>query len=224
LNIVRLISGKINLIYRIIFAIIGISILAVGVSFMRYAVLGVEPSTCLNIGIAKQIGISFGTWQLIMCFILLIVVFIFDKSKIGFGTIYIMVAAGYTTDLFLWLIMQIPLLDIYSLVIRIVAFSMGLIFYYFGAAIYIETDMGLSPYDAVGIIIAEKIKRQNWFKWIRIGTDALCVIGGIITKSDVGVGTLVSVLLGGPLIALFRKLIKKQLTKYWYLYIKEYKE
>jgi len=84
--------------------------------------------------------------------------------------------------------------------------------------------MGLSPYDAVGIIIAEKIKRQNWFKWIRIGTDALCVIGGIITKSDVGVGTLVSVLLGGPLIALFRKLIKKQLTKYWYLYIKEYKE
>jgi uncharacterized membrane protein YczE len=67
--------------------------------------------------------------------------------------------------------------------------------------------MGLSPYDAVGIIIAEKIKRQHWFKWIRIGTDALCVIGGIITKSNVGIGTLVSVLLGGPLIALFRKLL-----------------
>ena len=69
--------------------------------------------------------------------------------------------------------------------------------------------MGLSPYDAVGIIIAEKIKRQHWFKWIRIGTDALCVIGGIITRSDVGIGTLVSVLLGGPFIALFRKLLTK---------------
>jgi len=209
LNNIEQISGKRKLIYRIIFAIIGISILAIGVSFMRYAVLGVDPITCLNIGIAKKIGISFGTWQLIMCFILLIGVFIFDKSKIGFGTLYIMVAAGYTSDLFLWLITKIPLLEIYSLKIRIVAFSIGLIFYYLGAAIYIETNMGLSPYDAVGIIIAEKIKRENWFKWIRIGTDALCVIGGIITQSDVGIGTLVSVLLGGPLIALFRKLLIK---------------
>jgi len=209
LNNIEQISGKRKLVYRVIFAIIGISILAIGVSFMRYAVLGVDPITCLNIGIAKQIGISFGTWQLIMCFILLIGVFIFDKSKIGFGTLYIMVAAGYTSDLFLWLITKIPLLEIYSLEIRIVAFSIGLIFYYFGAAIYIETNMGLSPYDAVAIIITEKIKRQNWFKWIRIGTDALCVIGGIITQSDVGTGTLVSVLLGGPLIALFRKVFLK---------------
>jgi uncharacterized membrane protein YczE len=207
LDNVKPIVEKRKLIYRIIFAIVGITILATGVSFMRYAVFGVDPITCLNIGIAQQIGISFGTWQLIMCFILLIGVFIFDRSKIGFGTVYIMVAAGYTSDFFLWLITQIHFLEIFSLEIRIVAFSIGLVFYYFGAAVYIETNMGLSPYDAVGIIIAEKIKRQNWFKWIRIGTDALCVIGGIITKSNVGIGTLVSVLLGGPLIALFRKLL-----------------
>ena len=56
---------NIKLIYRIIFAIVGITILAMGVSFMRYAVFGVDPITCLNIGIAQQIGISFGTWQLI---------------------------------------------------------------------------------------------------------------------------------------------------------------
>ena len=198
---------NVKLIYRIIFAIVGITILAMGVSFMRYAVFGVDPITCLNIGIAQQMGISFGTWQLIMCFILLIGVFIFDRSKIGFGTVYIMVAAGYTSDFFLWLITGIPLLEMFSLEIRIAAFSIGLVFYYFGAAVYIETNMGLSPYDAVGIIIAERIKRQHWFKWIRIGTDALCVMGGIITKSDVGIGTLVSVLLGGPLIALFRKLL-----------------
>jgi uncharacterized membrane protein YczE len=180
-----------------------------GVSFMRYAVFGVDPVTCLNIGIAQQMGISFGTWQLIMCFILLIGVFIFDRSKIGLGTVYIMVAAGYISDFFLWLITRIPLFEVFSLEIRIIAFLIGLFFYYFGAAVYIETNMGLSPYDAVGIIIAEKIKRPNWFKWIRIGTDALCVMGGIITGSDVGIGTLISVLLGGPFIALFRKLLTK---------------
>jgi len=203
------IDKKRKLIYRIILAIIGISILAIGVSFMRYAVFGVDPVSCLNIGIAKQLGITFGTWQLIFCFILLVGVFIFDKSKIGFGTVYIMIAAGYTSDLFLWLFQNINLPEEFSVEIRITAFVLGLIFYYFGAAIYIETNMGLAPYDAVGIIISEKIKRPNWFRWIRIGTDALCVIGGIITQSDAGIGTLVCVLLGGPLIALFRKIIMK---------------
>jgi hypothetical protein len=30
----------------------------------------------------------------------------FDRSKISFGTVYIMVAAGYKSDLFLWLITE----------------------------------------------------------------------------------------------------------------------
>ncbi len=176
---------------------------------MRYAVFGVDPVSCFNIGIAKQLGISFGTWQLIFCFILLIGVFIFDRSKIGFGTVYIMIAAGFTSDLFLWLFQKIYFMEAFSIEIRMIAFLLGLIFYYLGAAVYIETNMGLAPYDAVGIIISEKINRQNWFRWIRIGTDALCVIGGLITQSDVGIGTLLAVLLGGPLIAFFRKIIMK---------------
>jgi len=198
---------KRKLIYRIIIAIIGISILAIGISFMRYAVFGVDPVSCLNIGVAKQLGISFGTWQLIFCFILLVGVFIFDKSKIGFGTVYIMIAAGYTSDLFLWIFKNINFPEEFSFIIRIIAFLLGLVFYYFGAAVYIETNMGLAPYDAVGIIFSEKINRPNWFRWIRIGTDALCVFGGIMTQSYPGIGTLICVLLGGPLIALFRKLL-----------------
>jgi uncharacterized protein len=176
---------------------------------MRYAVFGVDPVSCFNIGMAKQLGITFGTWQLIFCFILLIGVFIFDRSKIGFGTVYIMLAAGYTSDFFLWLFQNINIPEEFSIGVRIIAFILGLVFYYLGAAVYIQTNMGLAPYDAVGIIISEKIKRPNWFRWIRIGTDALCVIGGILTQNYPGIGTLICVLLGGPLIALFIKLIIK---------------
>jgi len=202
-------NNKKYVVYRIILAIIGISIFSIGISFMRYAVFGVDPLSCLNLGIAKQIGLSFGTTQLIVCFIMLIGIFICDRSKIGFGTVYIMVAVGYTSDLFLWLITHIQFLEIFSIQIRIAAFSIGLFFYFFGAAVYIESKIGLSPYDAVTIIITEKIKKPDWFKWIRIGTDALYVIGGIFTKSDVGAGTLILVLLGGPLISLFRKSLLK---------------
>ncbi|MDR2467760.1 MAG: hypothetical protein LBD22_02225, partial [Spirochaetaceae bacterium] len=111
--------------------------------------------------------------------------------------------------------------DAFSLQIRIVSFVLGMPILYFGAAVYIETNMGMAPYDAIAIIIAEKIKKQNWFRWIRIGTDALCVCGGILTQSDIGIGTLLTVLFAGPLIALFRKSIIK--LKLWEILFNNFK-
>jgi uncharacterized membrane protein YczE len=125
-----------------------------------------------------------------------------------------MVAVGYKSDFILWLILKVPLFEAFSFQIRVFAFILGLLTLYLGVAVYMESNMGLAPYDAVAIIIAEKINRQNWFRWIRIGTDALCVLGGVLTQSDVGIGTLIAVTLGGPLIALYRK---------WLLKMKVYK-
>jgi uncharacterized membrane protein YczE len=174
---------------------------------MRYAAFGVDPATCLNIGIAKQLGMSFGTWQLILYVILLVGMLIFDRSKIGFGSIYAMIAVGYKSDLLLWLLLKIPFLQAFSFQTRIPAFLLGIAAAYLGAAVYIEANMGLAPYDAIAIIIAEKIHKPDWFRWFRIGTDALSVLGGALTRSNVGIGTLIAVLLGGPLIAFYRKLL-----------------
>ena len=195
--------------YRVVFVIIGITILSIGLTFMRYAAFGIDPVTCLNAGIAKKVGISFGTCQLIILFIMLIGVFIFDRSKIGFGTLYNIITIGYVSDFLLWVLNKISLFEAFSIHIRIISFVFGLPVLYFGAAVYIAANMGISPYDALAIVIAEKIKKQNWFRWIRIGTDALCVIGGILAQSDVGIGTLLTVLCAGPLIAFFRKILIK---------------
>ena len=182
---IKIIGKNKKLFYRILYVIIGNTIICIGLTFMRYSSLGLDPITCLNTGVSKRIGMSFGTWVLIVNIIMLIGVFIFDRSKIGFGTLYNTVVIGYTSDILLWIINETPLFESFSLQIRIISLVIGLPVLYFGAAVYIEANMGTAPYDAVAIIISEKIKRQNWFKWIRIGTDALCVIGGILTQSNV---------------------------------------
>jgi len=140
---------------------------------------------------------------------MLIGVFIFNRGKIGFGTVYCMVVAGYLSDGILWFIKTIPIFEYYSIQTRIISYVFGFITVYFGVAIYIETNMGVSAYDAVGITFVERIKKPHWFRWVRIFTDALCVIGGIITKSDVGIGTLLTVLLAGPLIAFYKNKLSK---------------
>jgi len=203
--------------YRILYTIIGITIITIGLTFMRYAVLGLDPMTCLNTGISKMIGLSFGTWQLIVFFVMLIGVLIFDRRKIGFGTLYNIITIGYISDFLLHLVKTIPLFEAFSLQIRIGSFVFGMPVLYFGAAIYIEANMGMAPYDAIAIIISEKINKQHWFKWIRIGTDALCVLGGILSKSDVGIGTLLTVLFAGPFIAAFRKkMVTLRIFRYLY--------
>jgi uncharacterized membrane protein YczE len=201
--------------YRVLYAIIGITIISIGLAFMRYANLGIDPLSCLNTGVSKQLGISFGTWQLILFVIILIGVFFFDRSKIGFGTFYNMITVGYASDILLYLIKRVPLFEASSLHIRIASFVFGIPVLYFGAALYIETNTGTAPYDSLAIIIAEKLKNQAWFRWIRIATDALCVCGGILaqngrlTQSGIGIGTILTVLFAGPLIAFFRKPIRK---------------
>jgi uncharacterized membrane protein YczE len=196
-----------KLLHRGLYAALGNTIISIGLTFMRYSSFGVDPISCLNTGVAARIGMSFGTWQLLISVVMLALMFVFDKSKIGFGTLYNMVTVGYTSDFLLSIIKNILLLEPIPLQIRIVSFILGFLILYFGVAVYIETNMGIAPYDAIAIIIAEKIEKQDWFKWIRIGTDVLCVIGGVLTKSEgVGIGTLLTALFSGPLIASFRKL------------------
>jgi uncharacterized membrane protein YczE len=198
-----------QLFYRAVYVIVGITIISIGLSFMRYAGLGVDPMTCLNTGIANQIGISFGTWQLILFVIMLVGVCFFDKSKVGFGTLYNVITIGYASDFLLFLIQKIPLFEAFLMQIRILSFVFGFLVLFFGAAIYIEANMGIAPYDAIALIIAEKNKKQHWFRWIRMGTDGLCVLGGILAQGDVGIGTFITVLCAGPFIAFYRKRLLK---------------
>jgi uncharacterized membrane protein YczE len=163
----------------------------------------------MNTGIARKLGMSFGSWQLIFNAVLLAGVIISDRKRIGFGTVYNMVATGYTSDFFLQALNLAKFPDESLLAIRIASLIFGIAILYFGAALYIEANMGVSPYDALAIIVADKTHRSTWFRWYRIGTDVLCVMGGVLTQSDVGIGTLITACFAGPLMAFFRKAVVK---------------
>lgn len=86
--------------YRTVLVIIGVIIIGFGVSLLVRAGLGTDPFSCLNLGISKLTGKSFGTCQLIMNLILCLVPFIFSKKNLGIGTLINMILVGYTADFF----------------------------------------------------------------------------------------------------------------------------
>ena len=76
---------------RIVMMLTGILILGVSISFLRYGAVGTDPYTTMNIGVSSTIGLSFGTYQLLINAILFILVLIYKRSTIGIGTVVNMI-------------------------------------------------------------------------------------------------------------------------------------
>jgi len=73
----------------------------------------------------------------------------------------------------------------------------------FGSALYFTGDLGVSTYDAVALLMSEK--KIAKFQYCRIGTDLVCTVTGYLLGATVGIGTLITAVLMGPIIAYFNK-------------------
>ena len=60
---------------RISGMVLGIFFIGLCVSFLRLSQFGVDPFSAMNLGISGFIGWSFGTWQLLVNAIILVVVY-----------------------------------------------------------------------------------------------------------------------------------------------------
>jgi uncharacterized protein len=158
----------------------------------------------IHLAVFKKLGFTFGTTFVIANFLIVLIVFASDRSKIGLGTIMAIVLTGYISDLGVFLLNLILIEGIALYVLRIGMMVFGIFFVSIGSGIYFNTHVGVSPYDAIGLIITNKMGNQNLYRWIRIGTDLICVIIGFLLGNIPGVETVIMAFFTGPLFAFFR--------------------
>jgi len=178
---------------------------------MRYADFGIDPYMCfmngLYLAVYRKLGLSFGAAFAISSFLLILIVLISDRSKIGLGTVTAIFLTGYVSDLGVFLCKLILIEGTALLILRAGMIFFGILFISIGSGMYFNTNVGVSPYDAIGLIIAKKIGKQNIYRWVRIVTDLICVSIGFILGNIPGVGTIIMAFFTGPLFAFFRKKI-----------------
>lgn len=209
-----------NFIKRVIMTIVGVLGGGVCVAFFRMSVFGVDPFQAFMSGVdAITPGISFGTLYVIINIILVSVALLFDRSKIGLGTFVNIFLLGYVVDYsHQALVMLFPTVNI---LMRILLLMIGVVVICITSALYFTANMGVSTYDAVALILADRIRKLA-FKYWRIITDFICVFIGIslflIAGNDrsqiatlIGIGTIVTAFFMGPLIAFFNKAIAEPL-------------
>ena len=204
---------------RIMMSLFGVLICAVSVGIFKLAALGVDPFQSLMSGLDQLIPISFGTLYVIVNLILLSFSLLTDRHNIGIATFINLFLLGYVTQ-FTYDSLQ-KLFPAPTLLFRIACLLIGIVIICFGSALYMTADLGVSTYDAVAIVLANKWKVAK-FKFCRVGTDLVCVIAGIIVfllgggtissiPTIVGVGTIVTAFFMGPLIELFNERIARPL-------------
>lgn len=186
---------------RLLMTIAGVVLCAIAVGFFKCSLFGVDPFQCFAQGSWQHFmsNISYGTYYAGLCFLMLILDLVLDKHYIGIATFINMFLTGYIADFSQAVIHR--LVPEPAMMIRIVMLAVGVVVMCFSSSLYMTSDLGVSVYDAIPIIISNKSKKP--FRFCRIGCDLLCVIVGTLCGLLPGIGTLITAFFMGPLIEFF---------------------
>lgn len=196
---------------RILMSVLGVTVCGISVGFFKRATFGVDPFQSFMSGLDAILPIRFGTLYVLANICLLLFSLINDKRRIGIATLVNLFLLGYIADFSHQLLNN--LFPELGLVGRFVMLIIGIVTMCLSSAFYFTADMGVSPYDAVSLIIAEKWKLAP-FRYCRIASDLICVIIGVVLfwisgqplselGQLVGIGTIITAFFMGPLIEVF---------------------
>lgn len=82
--------------------------------------------------------------------------------------------------------------------------ALGMVILAIGAAMNIVANLGVSPYDALPLVAETLGKGKIRFQYARVVLDFTAVGIGFLLGAQVGVMTLVTAFLMGPLLQFFR--------------------
>ncbi|MFB4163796.1 YitT family protein [Alteribacillus sp. JSM 102045] len=143
-------SGE-HLFSRWLIFIAGLMIMSFGIAMMIRAELGSAPWDVLHIGLQSQLGLTVGTWSIIIGIFIIGTTSLLLKELPQAGGIVNMVLVGVFIDIFLFLL-STP--DLFFM--KLLMLLTGIIIIGYGIGIYIAPECGAGPRDSLMIALQEK--------------------------------------------------------------------
>lgn len=196
---------------RILASLAGNILVGLGIAIFKFAALGNDPYTGMNMALAETLGIPFPTLQLGVNLLFFLLQFVFARQLIGFGTLFNALFIGSLVDFF-YRVMAGAIGGPGTFPVQLLVMLIGMVICSFGLSLYQCSDLGVSPYDAASLILDKKLARIPYF-WCRIFTDGVCALICFAAGGIVGVGTLVTAFGFGPFIAAFNRVVSPMIGK-----------
>lgn len=189
-----------EIIVRLLLLLVGLTIAHLGVTLFLLTDLGADPFNVFVQGIFRTLSpsvriLTHGYTHITICIVIILILLAVDRSYIKIGTVVCMGFGGPIIDFFTRMLRGFINAG-NPFAIRILTLAAGCVILAFGMTIVIKSDAGTGPNDLVAIVISDKLSRP--FGPIRIIVDC-CFVGiGFLLGGAVGIGTIISAFLVGP--------------------------
>ena len=193
----------VNRLKRSVIAAIGLLTYALGVYFQLQADLGMQPWQAMRLGLANQLHVSFGTVSIVMSLIL-IVIDLFLKQKLGIGTFLDAFLVGLGVDICIHLDFLPLQTNLFFQVFWVVA---GMVVCAVGQWLYMATGLCCGPVDSFLLGIGQLFPKISIGK-VNLGILAVVLAICVVLKSPLGIGTVITVCFTGFFMDLVFKLVK----------------
>ncbi|MCL2479240.1 MAG: hypothetical protein FWF22_07045, partial [Treponema sp.] len=189
---------------RFFILITGLFFYALGIVITIKANIGYAPWDVFHIGLVKRTGLSLGHISMLIGLLIIILIVIL-KEKIGIGTIFNMILIGLFIDIIF------PVIPVAANpVIGTLMLISGLFVIAVGTYFYIKSAFGAGPRDNLMVVLAKRTKLPVGL--CRGIIELSVMIIGWIMGGMVGFGTVISVVAIGFCVHLVLKLFRFDVT------------
>ncbi len=186
--------------------IVGNLILGIGIGIGVYINLGTDPGTTFFLGVSKVFNLGFGNAAAIANCFLFIPMIIFKRSTINLGTFVNMFGIGYTVEITSsFLASSLPEL---SLLLRLICLLIAVFLVCFGAALYLNCNIGQAPWDAIATIIITYVPKWKYSN-VRMIQDLSGLFLGFLMGASIGIASIIFAFFIGPGIGFFSNKFQK---------------
>lgn len=173
--------------------------------------LGTDPISVFVDGLHAWCNLSYGTISTICNVILTACIFLFLRKHLGIGTIVGMFIGGPLIDVFETLVRTNFPIETTSLFVRIIILTVALVTFAIGCGLGIACNMGIGSFQFAPLFL-EKVTKIS-LTYTQMITDAMFFLIGWLLGGVVGIGTIASVLLTGPILTWSIKIFEKPIKK-----------
>lgn len=193
---------------RCLFFITGILVLSLGITLtIKGQVFGVGSWDVLHIGLTKTLGLTIGTWSILVGLAILAFDMVITKRFPLPGTFIDMFLAGIFIDIFNY---WIP--DIDGFWMQLFSYISGLILLGWGCGMYMVANLGIGPRDTLMLLLVNKL---GWsVTRARTTMEVSVAILGFLLGGPIGVGTALMAFGLGPIIQFALTYNEKLFTKW----------
>ena len=188
---------------RSVVAAIGLLAYAVGVYFQLQADLGMQPWQAMRLGLANNLSVTFGTVSIVMSLVL-IVIDLFLKQRIGLGTFLDAFLVGLGVDICIYL----DFLPVQSnIAFQLFWLFAGMVVCSVGQWFYMTAALSCGPVDSFLLGIGSLFPKVSIGK-VNLGILTVVLAICLVLKSPLGLGTVITVFGTGFIMDAVFKMVK----------------